>query len=91
VLGVGQGRATTGMVVPLQARAVLRFWCFGVCKAWPGTGRASLLAFWAQNIFFSVFLNLARTIKQLKTTKNRQKAIKCVGCLPLSARLESLA
>jgi len=29
--------------------------------------------------------------KQLKTKENKQKAIKCVGCLPRSARLKSLA
>ena len=39
---------------------------------------------------FFVFLNLARTITY-KTTENKQKAIKCVGCLPRSARLKSLA
>ena len=39
---------------------------------------------------FFVFLNLARTITY-KIPENKQKAIKCVGCLPRSARLKSLA
>ena len=58
-----------------------------------GTASAKVVAF--LSLIFFVFLNRARIItiqnnlKQRKT--NKIKAIKCVGCLPRSARLESLA
>jgi len=68
--------AWSGTTVPLQARVVPSFW------------------HWAPNFFsspFSWILLGQLPTKQLKTTKNKQKAIKCVGCLPRSARLESLA
>jgi len=84
---VGHGRATTGtgrakllallaLGVVKSSTTVPRFWRFG-------------------SIFFfrfleSVFANyLQNNLKQRKT--NKIKAIKCVGCLPRSARLESLA
>jgi hypothetical protein len=58
-----------------------------------GTGRAYLLDTGASK--FSTFLEsyldnyLQNNLKQRKT--NKTKAIKCVGCLPRSARLKSLA
>jgi len=58
-----------------------------------GTGRAKLLASQAQN-FFSRFLESCSDNflqNNLKQTSNKIKAIKYVGGLPRSARLESLA
>jgi len=94
-LGVGHGRATTGTgranllafldfgkawdgtAVPLKARAVPSFWHFG-------------LNFFIFRVLKSCSNNyLQNNLKQTKT--NKQKAIKCVGCLPRSDRLESLA
>jgi len=86
-LEVWHGRATTGTAVPLQARAVPiqaravpSFWFLWVCKAWSGTGRARLLAFWAQIFFSFRFLEscsdnyLQNNLKQTKTNKNRLNA-----------------
>jgi len=62
-------------------------------QASTGTDRAKVLAFLCS--IFCRFLEswsdnyLERNLKQRKT--NKIKAIKCVGCLPRSTRLESLA
>ena len=83
------------MMVRGLARAVPTYWIFVVWKAWSST--AVPLQAWAVPRFWHFGLNffspfswiLLRQLptKQLKTNK---KAIKCVGCLPRSARLESL-
>jgi len=78
------------MVVQLQARAVPTYWTLRVFVGMVRHGPCQASGILGSKFFFSIFLNLARTITY-KTTKNKQKTIKCVGCLPQSARLESLA
>ena len=72
---LGMCKAWGGMAVPLQAQVVPSFWHLRLKKI---------------SLFSWILLGQFPT-KQLKTNKNKQKAIKCVGCLPRSARLESLA
>ena len=90
---VRHGRATTG-----TGRAKLLDICGleGMVRhgrATTGTGRAKVLAVLAQNFFLRFLESCSNNYLQnnLKQTKNKQKAIKCVGCLPRSARLKSLA
>jgi surface polysaccharide O-acyltransferase-like enzyme len=91
-LGTGSANIGTG-----SANILPVFW-FWVVLGWHGranlsTGRANILVTGASK--FSVFLEsyldnyLQNNLKQRKT--NKTKAIKCVGCLPRSARLMSLA
>ena len=83
-VGVGHGRATTGTG---RANLLEFLGLSGMVRHGPCQGSGIL---GSNFFFFSVFLNLARRITY-KTNKNKQKAIKCVGYLPRSARLESLA
>ena len=82
-----------------HGRANLLEFCIGFgLNIWHGraslsTGRANLLVLGASKFFtfLESYLDnyLQNNLKQRKT--NKTKAIKCVGCLPRSARLMSLA
>jgi hypothetical protein len=90
---VGHGRATYWHGPCHLSDFIHHFFASKLGTAVPYLARAvPLLWSWGFKIFpfFSNQLGQLPT-KTLKTKKNKTKAIKCVGCLPRSALLMSLA
>jgi len=86
--------------MPPQARAMpvllpfLGFSWVWVCTAMPPQARAVpvfLVKGVKKFLLFRIVFGQKPTKQMKKITQNKKKAIKSVGCLPRSARLESLA